>query len=225
MGEDDKKMDTIPATGHPDEWVNERLRELGLSEDDIGTVTEAAGGLHAEGGRWKICPHCKSNIDMLSWVKGKESDEEWPRLMARAEVECPNCGAFGETFGSNAMNEPHPKLKTFQGRPIHNPFPWADKYLRLAKGIIEKNNLFPADPEFDPDEPHWPRDVGACIVGAALIVASTIKKHGEKPQMMPQMMGRSAGAPRGRKWSNKGGKRPPNGNRRSENERGLDFGD
>lgn len=176
---DQERTTKMPDTGNPDEWVKARLAELGLTDDDIGNIVEGAGGLHAQGGRWKICPTCKSNIDLLVWVPGQETGEEWPKLLARGEVECPNCGAYGETMGDNAMNEPHPKLKTFQARPIHNPYPWADRYVKLGKSIVERNGLFPADPQFDPNEPHWPRDLAACIVGAAIIVASTIKRLGE----------------------------------------------
>jgi hypothetical protein len=201
----------MPAKGHPDEWVKARLAELGLTEDDIGMVTEGAGGLHAQGTRWWICPNCKSNIDFLVWIRGRQDTTEWPKLLVRGEVECPNCGTYGESFGKNAMNEPHPKLSTFKAKRIHNPYPWATRYVRLGKSIVEKNNLFPADPDFDPNEPHWPRDLGSCIVGAAIIIASTIQKQG-KSRFDKSDHG-------SRKFSNRSkgsSRRPePNGNKKS----------
>ena len=175
----DSKISEMPETGRPDEWVKQRLSELGLTEDDIGMVVEGSGGLHAQGGRWKICPSCKANIDLLTWVEGQQDGERWPRLLSRGEIECPNCGTYGEIMGDNAMNEPHPKLRTFNARPIHNPYPWSERYVRLGKSIIERCGLFPSDVRLDPNEPHWPRDLGACIVAGALIVASTIKKSAE----------------------------------------------
>ena len=170
---------TNQPAGNIDEWVKSRLAEMGLEEGDIDMVVEGGGGLHSEGGRWKICPSCKANIDMLTWVKGEIDGQEWPRLLARAEIECPNCGAYGETFGESATNEPHPKLKTYNAREVHNPFPWAARYIKVGKAIVEKNGLFPADPKFDPNEPYWPRDLAACIIGAALVVSSTIKRVGD----------------------------------------------
>jgi hypothetical protein len=190
---------------------------LGLTEDDVGMVTEGGGGLHAQGTRWWICPNCKSNIDFLIWVRGKEDGNEWPKLLVRGEVECPNCGTYGEVFGKNAMNEPHPKLSTFKAKRIHNPYPWATRYIRIGKSIVEKNGLFPSDPDFDPHEPHWPRDMAACVVGAAIIIASSIKKGAmtaagftdDKPHDK-----------RRRRFSNKvgRGKRESNGNRRKPGE-------
>ena len=193
--EDTTAGQQIPNEGHPDDWVKKRLADMGLSEDDVGNVVEAGGGLSAEGGRWKICPRCKSNIDMLAWITTKETGEQWPKLLARGEVECPNCNTFGEVMGDNPMNEPHPKLKTFNAREIHNPFPWANHYVRISKAMIESNAMFPSDRKFDPDEPHWPRDLGACIIGAALIISSTIKKKGEQPKRVEDR----------KKWSNRGG--------------------
>ncbi len=183
------RTDAVPLTGHPDAWIKARLAELDLTAEDIDKVVEGTGGLHAHGGRWKICPGCKSNIDMLTWVEGKDG-QKWPRLLTRAEIECPNCGAYGETMGDSAENAPHPKLKTYPAQPVHNPYPWASRYVKLGKAIVEANGLFPADPQFDPNEPHWPRDLGACLIGAAIIIASTIQrakdagdgtKQGQKP--------------------------------------------
>ena len=221
----------IPASGHPDEWIKERLAEMGLSEDDVGSVMEGAGGLHAQGGRWKICPRCKSNIDMLTWVRGQDGSE-WPKLLARGEIECPNRGAYGESFGSNAMNEPHAKLKTFIAKQVHNPFhPWAAHYIRIGKAIVEENCLFPSDPRFDANEQHWPRDLAACIVGAALIIASSFKGPPKGPRK-----GGDRRPPRhnGKPPANSGNhgkppaadsKQPGNvGNNLSPNERGMDFG-
>ena len=195
MGHSDPSK-SIPNEGHPDDWVKNRLGEMGLTEDDIGNVVEAGGGLNAEGGRWKICPRCKSNLDLLSWATTQDG-EKWPKLLGRAEVECPNCGTFGELCGDNPMNEPHEKLKTFKAKAIHNPFPWANHYLRIGKSLIESNALFPSDRRFDPDEPHWPRDMGACVIAAALMVCSSIKKKGEH---------NTRGEDKKRKWTNKSGK-------------------
>lgn len=222
----------LPASGHPDEWIKERLAEMGLTEDDVGTVMEGAGGLHAQGGRWKICPSCKSNIDMLTWVRGQDGSE-WPKLLSRGEIECPNCGAYGESFGNNAMNEPHAKLKTFVAKQVHNPFhPWATHYIRIGKAIVEANSLFPSDPQFDPNEPHWPRDLAACIVGAALIVASSFKgpskgqKRGGGNKRPPRHNGKppANGGNRGNPPATDVKPSDNVGNNRSPHERGLDFG-
>lgn len=178
MKDSDKRLEGAPVGGEAlDKWIEKRLREMGLDEDDIGSVVEGGGGLHGMTGRWRICPRCKANIDMLTWVEGKEDGMQWPQILQTGEVECPNCGAYGESFGLNPMHEPHEKLKTFQAQRVHNPLPWASKYLKIGKSLVEQNNLFPADPMFDEDEPHWPRDLGACIVGAALMLVSTIKRE------------------------------------------------
>lgn len=204
----------MPLTGHPDEWIKDRLKELGLSEDDIGNIVEGAGGLHAQGGRWKICPGCKSNVDMLTVTKGKQDNVEWPALLSRAEVECPNCGSYGEIFGDNAMHEPHVKLKTYKAQPIHNPYPWITRYIRLGKAVVEKNGLFPSDPQFDPNEPHWPRDLAACIIGGAIIIASAIKKSSEDgTSSKTQWRGKPAGKPVGSK--------PVDGNRKTGGDRPI----
>lgn len=174
----DARQANIPEGGDAlDKWVAQRLHEMGLEEGDIDMVVEGSGGLHAMGGRWRICPRCKANIDMLIWVEGKEDGKEWPQILQPGEIECPNCGAYGETFGLNPMHEPHPKLTTLKAQHVHNPFPWASKYIKIGKTLIEQNGLFPSDPTFDSTEPHWPRDLAACIVGAALMLVSTFKRE------------------------------------------------
>lgn len=206
----DRALDAALAEGQTvDGWVRKRLADMGLEEDDIGVVVEGAGGVHALGGRWRICPRCKSNIDMLTWVEGKEDGQQWPQIMQPGEIECPNCGAYGETFGLNPMHEPHPKLKTYSAQRVHNPMPWSSKYIKIGKMLIEENGLFPSDPTFDANEPHWPRDLAACIVGSALMLVSTIKRE-IGPQRGPKSQGKSQGRQHGRPQDRQSG----DGNRR-----------
>lgn len=170
----------IPVGVPIDDFVTKRLAEMGLDEGDIGMVTEGGAGLHDSAWRWRLCPVCKSNIDMMTFVEGEQDQNKWPRILPTGMVECPNCGCSGNRFGKLAENQPHEKLATYEARQIHNPYPWVAKYVSIGASVVEELGLFPADPALDADEPHWPRDLAAAIIGAAIVVSSTIKKQGER---------------------------------------------
>jgi len=188
-----------------DDWVRRRLEDMGLSEDDIGSVVEGGAGLHDNAWRWRLCPVCKSNIDMMITVEGEQDGVSWPRILPTGTVECPNCGTNGSRFGKLAENQPHPKLKTYQARAMHNPYPWVTKYVALGSAVIEELGLFPSDPSFDANEPHWPRDLGACLVGAAIVVASTIKKQTDRFDPAKAKNGAGRGR-KDKKWGRRRGR-------------------
>lgn len=181
MGEAQQGSNFSAATGQSlDDLIKRRLAEKGLTVDDVASVVEGAPGINAEGGRWRICPGCKANIDMMTIVKGRLDGVEWPRILPTGAVECPNCGCYGERFGLNAMNEAHPKLPTYQAQAVSRQFPWAAKHVREALSLIEDLGLFPSDPMFNASEPHWPRDLGACILGGAMMLVATIQRQGDR---------------------------------------------
>lgn len=151
-----------------DDAIKGRLAEMGLTEDDIAMVVEGAGGITMEGGRWRLCPRCKSNIDMMVEVTG-EDGVSWPRIVPRGCVECPNCGCYGEQFGLLAENQPHPKLKTRKAKLVPVTVTNLRQYVQQAKAVVEDLGLFPTDPHRDSAEPHWPRDLAAVILAGAML--------------------------------------------------------
>lgn len=203
-----------PVSGGVDAWVRERLAEQGLTEDDIGMVVEGAPGLHAEGGRWRICPSCKANIDMMTVVKGALDGIEWPRILPTGSIECPNCGCYGEKFGLNAMNEPHPKLKTYKAKVIERRYPWAMNLVREGVTLVEDLGLFPSDPMFNASEPHWPRDLAACILGGAMMLVSAMQQQVDR--FRPDQLTSRCRGRRGRKnrWERRRGEDDTRGNKK-----------
>jgi hypothetical protein len=152
-----------------DNAIRDKLAEMGLTEDDVAMVVEGAGGITMEGHRWRLCPRCKSNIDMMVEVPGADG-VAWPKILPKGCVECPNCGCYGEQFGMLAEQQPHPKLRTLKARAITITMPDLRKHVQQAKSVIEDLGLFPTDPHRDSQEPHWPRDLAAAILAGAMIV-------------------------------------------------------
>jgi hypothetical protein len=174
MGEQMPKelVDAIPdniAGIDLDNAIRGKLAEMGLTEDDVALVVEGAGGITMEGHRWRLCPRCKSNIDMMVEVAGKDGIA-WPKILPKGCVECPNCGCYGEQFGRLAEPKPHPKLRTFKAKPVTVMMPGLERYVQHAKSVIEDLGLFPTDPHLDNQEPHWPRDLAAVILAGAMLV-------------------------------------------------------
>lgn len=148
------------------------LEEKGITPDDVLSLGTDAYG--EENHIWQ-CPICKTYVDTMKHIEGKITGKTYPVIFDRSLVQCPECFCRGDRFDSVEGGHMSPRHALLKAWVIHNPFGWASKYLAIAKAMIAEHGMFQSDPEFDKDEPQWPPDMAAVILGSTMILGSVLK--------------------------------------------------
>lgn len=167
------------------------LEEKGIASDAIlGAGTDAYG---EENHIWQ-CPICKSYIDTMRCIEGRLTGKNHFVIFDTSLVQCPECFCRGDRFDSVEGEHRDPRHRILKARVLHNPFAWASKYLSIARAMVAEHGMFKSDPQFDPEEPKWPADMAAVILGSAMMLGSIMKylvRQGPGPEDGPEAERRS----------------------------------
>ena len=174
------------------------LRALRAKGVGKGTILGAAAGFEGPEQRWWQCPFCKTYVDALI-----SDASDVLRLYFEEALTCPVCNSSGvhfETVENNYFlpNRDDGSIVQLPGLVRLGLHRTVVQAVEGAQKTIGELGLFSADPQFDKDEPRWPKDLAVVILGVGAylgemlhtLVGATLKTrdalvgrtfHGPKP--------------------------------------------
>lgn len=160
--------------------------------------------------RYYQCPICYTYMDALISVSGEPA-----RLYHQELLGCPECGCQSE-FDSVEQENGHPffrfKYPLRKADYVGNIDRKVLTTIRTADGLIEQGGIFRGDPQFDKDEPRWPRSLAAVVMGSIVYLGEKLDKFSAAIMKMSKNQGN-------RRKRNRS--KHPNGNRRDRQSKGY----
>lgn len=157
------------------------LKQLKAKGIDKNTILGLGSSYSGPEQRWWQCPNCKLYVDALLSVQGGPERLQWEDNLA-----CPDCGVKGEDFDTVQGNYFIPNRKDEEGNltitskkkavaaeGLHKSILTS---LRDAKAAVASLGLFHVDPQFDKEEPRWPQDMSAIILGTGAYIGQMIHR-------------------------------------------------